>query len=111
MYDEVCLWYLPPDVVGFARHLGFGMEAPLGSHANVLECLELLTSRAVDHHPGRTGCGVDFLYYDPLRIQKVDVNTAPSRCAATQVMPEDVGYGRVYVENDVDRAQRDASFE
>lgn len=42
LYSKYRLWYVPTDVIEFAHKLGFAMEVPLGSHAEVLEVLELL---------------------------------------------------------------------
>lgn len=111
VYAEFRLWYVPPDVIGFARDLGMGMKVTLGSHTNVREVMELLeiiestdfttlpevwrdrNPRPVDFHRGGTGrCG-DYLYYDTFRRQEIDATTASSRVAATQVVRDDVDYG------------------
>lgn len=41
MYSECRLWYVPTDIIAFARELWLAMEVLLGSIANVREVLEL----------------------------------------------------------------------
>lgn len=107
-YDEYRLWYVPPDIISFARELGMAMELPLGSRANVRELFEMIEvikstrfqdlpatwsdrrSLALDYHPGRTERGGDFLYYDPWSRQKIDEQAAASRASATRVILDDL---------------------
>lgn len=128
-YVEYRLWYLPPDIVTFARRLGMAMEAPLGSPANVREVLELLSvleetrfdllptswrrrpARTYDHHPGREGEGADFVYYDPWLRRKISEATAVVRAAAVRVIPDDLTPGWVHLEEDAERTQRDTSVD
>ena len=126
-YDEYVLWYVPPDIINFARQLGMAMAVPLGSCANVREVLEMLTviestvfsylpspwnertHRATDYHPGPRDEGADFVYYDPWQRCKVDAKTAISRKSATRVVPMDMPYGWMHEEDDRERTPRDAS--
>lgn len=74
---------MTPDVIRFTHELEVGMSVAFGTGANVRECLEVFeiiasdrfeqlpaswrkyASRSVAYHPGLTGAGVDFVYYDP----------------------------------------------
>lgn len=42
VYREYLLWYVPRDIIAFARKLGFAMDVPPGSRANLCKLLELL---------------------------------------------------------------------
>lgn len=110
-YEEYRLWYVPTDIISFARGLSMAMEVVLGSHSNVRKLLEILeviestrfdtipnawncrTSRACDYHSGRYAQGGDFVYYAPLSRRKIDQQTAWSRVAATRVTPDYVPTG------------------
>lgn len=106
-YHEYCLWYVPSDITGFARHLGVAMEIALGSRANVCKVLKMLDIiqstrlqdlprawhdrkfRAIDYHPGRTGNGADWVYYDPLECRNISPQLAVSPANTTRVIPDD----------------------
>lgn len=128
-YAEYRLWWVPADIIMFARRLELDMAVPLGSYANVREVLEMLrviettrfealpstwrsrANRATDHHPGRTGIGGDFVYYDPHERRKIDENTARSRASAARVMPGDQPRDWDYDPDEVgqERTPRDSS--
>lgn len=83
------------------------MAATVGSLANVRGLLDLpdiigvmrfetmLTSwqqpsfQAYEHHPCRTGDGVDWVYFDPFLRRKIDDASAKSRVAAVRGIPDD----------------------
>lgn len=126
-YAEYRLWYVPPDIIAFARELGMSLAAPLGSRDNVRELSEFLEviestrfdslpatwncrpNRAVDHHLGGSEASADFFYYDPFLRRKIDEATAKSRAAAYRVIPDDIPVGWDHEEEDVERTRRDTS--
>lgn len=79
-HAEYRLFYLPTDIISFARALGMDMEVVLGSRANVCELMKMLeiiestrlehlrdawrdrTFRRDDHHPRRVWEGGEFIY-------------------------------------------------
>ena len=137
VYDTFRLWWVPPDVIAFARQLEHGMVTALGSESNVCELLELLSvveatafdempegwrdritfnpNRRVDHHSGRrsatTDRGADFIYYDPWQRVKISKSTAESRAAVARVVPDDLPLGWDHVEDDYPVAPRNAGLD
>lgn len=91
------LCYVPPDIIAFARELGFQMKVPLESRANFVEVLELPDvieetefntmpekwcdhqSRAMYYHPGWTRRGADYIFYHPWCRHKIDETSACMR--------------------------------
>lgn len=41
---EYVLWYVPPYIIAFARHVGMAIETAFGSHAEIREGMELFTT-------------------------------------------------------------------
>ena len=107
------------------------MAPYLGSQRNVHETLGMIgviensrfdllpstwrdrSDRSSDYHPGRTGVGADWVYYDPWGRTKVSRETTLSRAAVTGVQPNDVPNGWSHVDEDDDRTwmQRDTWYE
>lgn len=91
------LWYVPVDIIAFARELGMALAVPFGSRENVCKLMELLKviestrydllptvwrnrkNRAVDHHLSRCEVGGDFVYCDPFGRRKIEAVTKKSR--------------------------------
>lgn len=42
LYSIYLFWYVPTDIIAFAREDGFSMEVEMGSRTNLREVLELL---------------------------------------------------------------------
>ena len=105
------------------------MAVPLGSAANVREILEMLdviestrfeslpgswserVSRSVDYHPGRSGPGGDFFYYEPFELRKVSEPVALSRAASARTCPINLLPGWVHNDGDTERTPRDARLD
>lgn len=89
-YEEYRLWYIPLDIIAFARELGMAIADPLGSRANIREVLEMLeiidvtrfellptswrslSGRVMDYHIHRNDVCGDFFYHDPFMRHKID---------------------------------------
>ena len=68
-------------------------------------------SRLVDYHPGRSGPGGDFFYYDPFERRKVSEPVALSRAASARICPINVLPGWVHNDGDTECTPRDARLD
>lgn len=64
---------------------------------------------AIDYHPGRSGPGNHYIYYDRWRGKSNNETSARVRVKGTSVIPDDLECGWVRPEEHVERTMRDES--